>query len=169
MSEKMEPEDVVLLLNNYFQEMIDVVFKNNGTLDKIIGDELMVLYGVPIKSDNDCQKAVNTAIEMFTQLKEFNSKNIRYNLPELNIGVGINYGEVVSGNIGSTRQMNYTVIGDSVNLAARLCSHADKNQIVISDSTYQLLQMKNGFVRKDPIHVKGKEKKIENWGLDIEN
>ena len=114
MSEKMEPEDVVFLLNNYFQEMIDVVFKNNGTLDKIIGDELMVLYGVPIQSDNDCQKAVNTAIEMFSQLKEFNSKNVKNNLPELNIGVGINYGEVVSGNIGSTRQMNYTVIGDSV-------------------------------------------------------
>ena len=169
MSEKMEPEDVVFLLNNYFQEMIDVVFKNNGTLDKIIGDELMVLYGVPIQSDNDCQKAVNTAIEMFSQLKEFNSKNVKNNLPELNIGVGINYGEVVSGNIGSTRQMNYTVIGDSVNLAARLCSHADKNQIVISDSTYQLLHMKNGFVRKDPINVKGKEKKIENWVLEIDN
>ena len=169
MSEKMEPEDVVFLLNNYFQEMIDVVFKNNGTLDKIIGDELMVLYGVPIQSDNDCQKAVNTAIEMFSQLKEFNSKNVKNNLPELNIGVGINYGEVVSGNIGSTRQMNYTVIGDSVNLAARLCSHADKNQIVISDSTYQLLHMKNGFVRKDPINVKGKEKEIENWVLEIDN
>ena len=94
---------------------------------------------------------------------------VKNNLPELNIGVGINYGEVVSGNIGSTRQMNYTVIGDSVNLAARLCSHAEKKQIVISDSTYQLLQMKNGFVKKDPINVKGKEKKIENWVLEIED
>ena len=167
MSEKMEPEDVVFLLNNYFQEMIDIVFKNNGTLDKIIGDELMVLYGVPIKSDNDCQKAVNTAIEMFTQLEEFNSKNVKNNLPKLDIGVGINYGEVVSGNIGSTRQMNYTVIGDSVNLAARLCSHAEKKQIVISDSTYQLLSQKGGFIRKNPINVKGKKNKIENWVLDI--
>ena len=167
MSEKMEPEDVVFLLNNYFQEMIDIVFKNNGTLDKIIGDELMVLYGVPIKSDNDCQKAVNTAIEMFTQLEEFNSKNEKNNLPRLDIGVGINYGEVVSGNIGSTRQMNYTVIGDSVNLAARLCSHAEKKQIVISDSTYQLLTQKGRFIRKKPINVKGKKNKIENWVLDI--
>ena len=167
MSEKMEPEDVVFLLNNYFQEMIDIVFKNNGTLDKIIGDELMVLYGVPIKSDNDCQKAVNTAIEMFTQLEEFNSKNEKNNLPRLDIGVGINYGEVVSGNIGSTRQMNYTVIGDSVNLAARLCSHAEKKQIVISDSTYQLLSQKGRFLRKKPINVKGKKNKIENWVLDI--
>tara|TARA_B100001057_G_scaffold66784_1_gene60484 strand:+ start:1432 stop:3390 length:1959 start_codon:yes stop_codon:yes gene_type:complete len=167
MSEKMEPEDVVFLLNNYFQEMIDIVFKNNGTLDKIIGDELMVLYGVPIKSDNDCQKAVNTAIEMFTQLEEFNSKNEKNNLPRLDIGVGINYGEVVSGNIGSTRQMNYTVIGDSVNLAARLCSHAEKKQIVISDSTYQLLSQKGRFIRKKPINVKGKKNKIENWVLDI--
>ena len=129
----------------------------------------MVLYGVPIKSDNDCQKAVNTAIEMFAQLKKFNLKNVNNNLPKLDIGVGINYGEVVSGNIGSTRQMNYTVIGDSVNLAARLCSHAQKKQIVISDSTYQLLDMKNGFIKKDPINVKGKEQKIENWVFDINN
>ena len=133
---------------------------------KSIG-ELMVLYGVPIKSDNDCQKAVNTAIEMFTQLEEFNSKNVKNNLPKLDIGVGINYGEVVSGNIGSTRQMNYTVIGDSVNLAARLCSHAEKKQIVISDSSYQLLSQKGGFIRKNPINVKGKKNKIENWVLDI--
>ena len=117
MSEKMIPEDVVFLLNNYFQEMIDVVFKNNGTLDKIIGDELMVLYGVPLKSDNDCQKAIDTAIEMFSQLKKFNLKNLSNNFPEIKIGIGINYGEVISGNIGSTRQMNYTVIGDNVNLA----------------------------------------------------
>ena len=113
--------------------MIDVVFKNNGTLDKIIGDELMVLYGVPIKSDNDCQKAVNTAIEMFAQLKEFNSKNIRYNLPELNMEW-----ELIAGNrfwkyrIHQTNELYCN--WNSVNLAARLCSHAQKKQIVISDS-----------------------------------
>ena len=168
MSEKMIPEDVVFLLNNYFQEMIDVVFKNNGTLDKIIGDELMVLYGVPLKSDNDCQKAIDTAIEMFSQLKKFNLKNLSNNFPEIKIGIGINYGEVISGNIGSTRQMNYTVIGDNVNLASRLCSHAKANQIVISKSTFELLSDKNGFIKKSPIQVKGKKDKIDNWVFQVD-
>lgn len=168
MSEKMIPEDVVFLLNNYFQEMIDVVFKNNGTLDKIIGDELMVLYGVPLKSDNDCQKAIDTAIEMFSQLKKFNLKNLSNNLPEIKIGIGINYGEVISGNIGSTRQMNYTVIGDNVNLASRLCSHAKANQIVISKSTHELVSNKSGFIKKSPIQVKGKRDKIDNWVFEVD-
>ena len=140
MSEKMNPEDVVSLLNNYFQEMIEVVFKNNGTLDKIIGDELMVLYGVPIESENDPQKAVDTAKEMFIKLEEFNKVNSSKGYPEIKVGIGINYGEVISGNIGSDRQMNYTVIGDNVNLAARLCSHAKPSQIVISKSVFEKLE-----------------------------
>lgn len=167
MSENMFPEDVVFLLNSYFQQMIDVVFKNNGTLDKIIGDELMVLYGVPIKSENDCQKAIDSAVEMFSQLKKFNLENQENNYPQIKIGIGINYGEVITGNIGSTRQMNYTVIGDNVNLASRLCSHAKANQIVISESTYELLSDRRGFKKKDPIYVKGKRDKIENWIFEV--
>ena len=104
--------------------MIEVVFSYNGTLDKIIGDELMVLYGVPLKNENDAQVAVDSAIAMFEALKKFNVDMKKQNYPELKIGIGINYGKVVCGNIGSERQMNYTVIGDHVNLAARLCSHA---------------------------------------------
>ena len=163
MSERMNPEDVVSLLNNYFQAMIDVVFENNGTLDKIIGDELMVLYGVPIESENDPQKAVNTAKEMFIRLEEFNRDNSSKRYPEIKVGIGINYGEVISGNIGSDRQMNYTVIGDNVNLAARLCSHAKPGQIVISKSVFEKLEDQIGFKNMKPIEVKGKSQKIENW------
>ncbi|MEK9608736.1 MAG: adenylate/guanylate cyclase domain-containing protein [Flavobacteriaceae bacterium] len=169
MSEKMIPEDVVSLLNHYFQEMIDVVFDNNGTLDKIIGDELMVLYGVPIESENDAQKAVDTAQQMFIKLKEFNEDNKSMGLPKIKIGIGINYGEVISGNIGSDRQMNYTVIGDNVNLAARLCSHAKPSQIVISRSVYEKLDDKSDFKKMDAIELKGKSKKIENWIMDMSN
>ena len=169
MSEKMNPEDVVSLLNNYFQEMIEVVFKNNGTLDKIIGDELMVLYGVPIESENDPQKAVDTAKEMFIKLEEFNKVNSSKGYPEIKVGIGINYGEVISGNIGSDRQMNYTVIGDNVNLAARLCSHAKPNQIVISKSVFEKLEDQIGFKNMKPIEVKGKSKKIENWIFETKN
>ena len=163
LSETMKPSEVVYLLNTYFEAMIDVVFAHNGTLDKIIGDELMVLYGVPIKNENDSQNAVNTAIEMFKALEKFNKQIEKEKLPKLKIGIGINYGKVVSGNIGSEKQMNYTVIGDAVNLAARLCSHAKSGQIVISESVYGMLEKKEGFENQTPIMVKGKSKEINNW------
>ena len=163
LSEKMKPSDVVYLLNTYFESMIEVVFSNNGTLDKIIGDELMVLYGVPLKNKNDSQSAVNTAIEMFKALEAFNREIEKHDLPQLEIGIGINYGKVVSGNIGSKRQMNYTVIGDAVNLASRLCSHAKSGEVVISKSVLDRLDDYEGFEEQIPIKVKGKSQKIDNW------
>ena len=163
LSEKMKPSDVVYLLNTYFESMIEVVFSNNGTLDKIIGDELMVLYGVPLKNKNDSQSAVNTAIEMFIALEAFNKEIEKHDLPQLEIGIGINYGKVVSGNIGSKRQMNYTVIGDAVNLASRLCSHAKSGEVVISKSVLDRLNDYEGFKEQIPIKVKGKSQKIDNW------
>ena len=163
LSEKMKPSDVVYLLNTYFESMIEVVFSNNGTLDKIIGDELMVLYGVPLKNKNDSQSAVNTAIGMFKALEAFNKEIEKHDLPQLEIGIGINYGKVVSGNIGSKRQMNYTVIGDAVNLASRLCSHAKSGEVVISKSVLDRLNDYEGFKKQIPIKVKGKSQKIDNW------
>ena len=168
MSEKMKPNEVVYLLNHYFDAMIEVVFNHNGTLDKIIGDELMVLYGVPLKNENDAQVAVNSAIAMFEALKKFNIEMESQNFPALEIGIGINYGKVVCGNIGSERQMNYTVIGDHVNLAARLCSHAKPGEIVISSSVIEKLSSKENFIEQKPIFVKGKKNEIPNWILKAE-
>ena len=139
MSETLEPSKVVKLLNAFFDKMIDVVFKYNGTLDKIIGDELMVLYGAPLKKKDDIKNAVNTAKEMFTTLDKFNKEMVADGFPELSIGIGINYGKVICGNIGSEQQMNYTVIGDTVNLASRLCSAAKPGEIIISDSIHNCL------------------------------
>ena len=169
MSEKMTPSEVVSLLNRYFQAMIDIVFKHNGTLDKIIGDELMVLFGAPLKGENDAKDAVECAIEMFDALEEFNQKMMLEKLPTLNIGVGLNHGKVISGNIGSEKQMNYTVIGDPVNLAARLCSHAKPGEIVISETVFEKLEEKHNFIEHDPIFVKGKTKQIKNWILKIKS
>ncbi len=166
LSEKMEASKVVYILNNYFQAMIDVIFKHNGTLDKIIGDELMVLYGVPLKSDNDSQNAVNSAFEMLKELSVFNKKMSNKGFPELGIGIGINYGKVVSGNIGSDQQMNYTVIGDNVNLASRLCSVARAGEIIISDSVYENLKNEEAFKSCKPIILKGKSKPIKNWSFN---
>ena len=163
MSERLEASRVVTLLNRFFDKMIDVVFKFNGTLDKIIGDELMVLYGAPLKKADDILNAVNTAKEMFISLDNFNKKMNDDGFPKLNIGIGINYGKVICGNIGSEQQMNYTVIGDTVNLASRLCSAAKPGEIIISDSVYNSLKNKNGFNPNDDLILKGKTKPVKNW------
>ena len=163
MSERMEPSKVVTLLNSFFDKMIDVVFKYNGTLDKIIGDELMVLYGAPLKKSDDILNAVKTAKEMFTTLDKFNIKMIEEGFPKLNIGIGINYGKVICGNIGSEQQMNYTVIGDTVNLASRLCSAAKPGEIIISDSVYKNLDDNKGFSINEELLLKGKKQPVKNW------
>ena len=163
MSEKLSPTQIVKLLNKYFQSMIDVVFKYNGTLDKIVGDELMVLYGVPLKNEMDTENAVNTAVEMFKKLDNFNKEITKKGFEPFQIGIGINKGKAVSGNIGSEQQMNYTVIGDTINLGARLCSHAKSGQILISNSVKDHISEKHNFKKIPSIAVKGKAKPIEVW------
>ena len=163
MSETLEPSKVVKLLNEFFDKMIDVVFKYNGTLDKIIGDELMVLYGAPLKKKDDILNAIITAKEMFTTLDKFNKEMVADGFPELRIGIGINYGKVICGNIGSEQQMNYTVIGDTVNLASRLCSAAKPGEIIISDSVYKELKEEHQFISNEDLVLKGKRKPVKNW------
>ncbi len=163
MSEKMSARDVVETLNEYFDKMIEVVFKYNGTLDKIIGDALMVIYGAPLGSHDDVERALLTAIEMQQKLEELNVKRKSNNQLPLEIGIGLNTGKVISGNIGSKVQMNYTVIGDAVNLSSRLCSYAKSGQIIVSESVYKALKNNSHFAFKElePIYVKGKEKAIQ--------
>ena len=163
MSEKLSPTEIVKLLNKYFKSMIDVVFKYNGTLDKIVGDELMVLYGVPLKGEDDTDNAVKTAIKMFQALDKFNEKIVKEGYKPFKIGIGINKGKAVSGNIGSEQQMNYTVIGDTINLGARLCSHAKSGEILISSSVKGVISNDYPFKKIPSIEVKGKSKPIDVW------
>jgi len=160
MSEKMKPERVVSTLNEYFSEMIDIVFKHNGTLDKIIGDELMVLYGAPLSGENDTHRAVETAVEMQKKIKELNKERKKRKEPPILVGAGINRGLVVSGNIGSREMMDYTVIGDTVNVASRLCAAAGPGEILVSRSVHGITKKGFSYDKLDPIRVKGKEKRI---------
>jgi len=165
MSEKMKPERVVSTLNEYFSQMIDIVFKYNGTLDKIIGDELMIVYGAPIATEDDTERAVTTAVEMQDQIKILNKERKKRKEPPIQFGVGINRGLVVSGNIGSRDMMDYTVIGDTVNLGARLCSAAGPGEILVSDSVWDVTKEKFSYNPLDPINVKGKKDKISVYQI----
>jgi class 3 adenylate cyclase/predicted metal-dependent HD superfamily phosphohydrolase len=162
MSEKMSPKEVVQTLNEYFNQMIEIIFRNNGTLDKIIGDALMVVFGAPLSDERDPENAVITAIEMQHKLAELNVKRIIEQKQIISIGIGINSGPVISGNIGSVQQMNYTVIGDSVNLASRLCSAALPGQVIVSETLWQKVKSQKRFKSKvlPGIHVKGKAEMI---------
>ena len=162
MSEKMSPKEVVQTLNEYFNQMIEIIFRNNGTLDKIIGDALMVVFGAPLSDERDPENAVITAIEMQHKLAELNVRRVIEQKQIISIGIGINSGPVISGNIGSVQQMNYTVIGDSVNLASRLCSAALPGQVIVSEPLWQKVKAQKRFSSKvlPGIHVKGKAEMI---------
>ena len=160
MSENMKPEEVVTTLNEYFSEMIDIVFKYNGTLDKIIGDELMVVFGAPLAAEDDTERALNTAVEMQNKIKELNNIRKKRKEKPVLVGAGINKGYVVSGNIGSRDMMDYTVIGDTVNLGSRLCSAAGPGEIIVSKEVIKNQDEHFNFEELVPINVKGKKDKI---------
>jgi len=136
-SEKFPPEEVVDFLNEYFSEMVSVVTKYEGTLDKFIGDALLAVFGAPITHPDDAKRAVFAALEMQEKLKEFNKKRVKKGKNEIRIGVAVHTGNLVAGNIGSEVRMEYTVIGDTVNLTSRLepLNKQFGTQILISEST----------------------------------
>ena len=161
LSEKMEPAAVVELLNECFTEMTDLVFeKGGGALDKYTGDGLMVIFGAPLARADDARRAVETAIAMQIALQRLNEHWKKTGRQPLRMGIGINTGVVTAGNIGSTKRMDYTVIGDSVNLASRLCANALPGQVLISASCKKDLDGKLPLKKLDAIRVKGREARV---------
>ncbi len=161
MSEHMEPHAVVELLNEYFSEMTDIISDSGGTLDKYLGDGIMAVYGAPWPKPDDALRATKTAMEMQRALVALNREWESRGQQPLRMGVGLNTGPVTAGNIGSAKRMDYTVIGDAVNLASRLCSNAAGAQILVSESTYMQLNGSIPAQRLDPIRVKGKETPVD--------
>ncbi len=161
-SEKYSEEKVVEVLNSYLSGMVDIIFNNQGTLDKFIGDAIMAFWGAPVKIDDHHYKAVISAIQMLAALEECNRENEEKGLPHLQIGIGIHTGEVILGNIGSEQMLDYTVIGDNVNLTSRL-EGLTKNyncSIIISQDTYEHVKDRIACKIVDYVKVKGKEKPI---------
>jgi adenylate cyclase len=165
MSEKMEAPEVVSMLNEYFEEMVDVLFRHEGTLDKYVGDEIMALFGAPILRPEDPANAVNCAVEMQKRLREFNRLREVRQEPPIQIGIGINTGEAVFGALGSSKTMQYTVVGDTVNVASRLCSLAQAGEIIVSEDTYHALGDKFETVELPRARVKGKSGELRVWNV----
>jgi adenylate cyclase len=158
-TERGQPDEIVRMLNEYFSSMVDLVFKHGGTLDKFVGDMVMALYGAPLDDPDHADHAVQTALAMIAELGRLNARwKEEGRFSGLDIGIGINTGPMIAGNIGSEAIMSYTVIGDAVNLGSRLESLNKQfgTRIIISDATRQRLKGDYEFRPLGDVVVKGK-------------
>lgn len=157
MSDKLEPTQVVNLLNVYLERMVDVIMKYGGTIDEFIGDAILVIFGAPVSESpaQDAARALACAVEMQLAMDEVNREVMKLGMPELGMGIGLNTGEVVVGNIGSERRMKYSVVGSPVNLTARIESFTLGGQILISGTTLGYLGDKARVDGRLRVKVKG--------------
>ncbi|UCF99569.1 MAG: HAMP domain-containing protein [Spirochaetaceae bacterium] len=158
-SESMPPEQIVESLNTYFSAMVDIIMNRRGIVDKYIGDAIMAFFGAPVKHEDDVSQAVNSGFDMLDALKAFNSRQAKRNRPQFRIGIGLNYGLVTVGNIGSEKKMDYTVIGDMVNLASRLEGLTKVYDVpfLVSESIYAKVKKEIPCRLVDRVQVKGKK------------
>jgi adenylate cyclase len=154
-SDAVEPEDLLNMLNEYFDQMTQVVFNYGGTVGKFIGDAIMGFFGDPEECENHAELAVKMALEMQSRVKGINKKSLLWNDYHLDVGIGINTGYVTVGNVGSESHKDYTVIGRHVNLASRLSDEAKRGQILISHRTYNLVSNLFKSETVGNINVKG--------------
>lgn len=159
LSERMAPTELGVLLNQFFRRMTDIIFDYNGTLDKYIGDCIMAVFGAPIERENDAERAIMASLEMRKALAVMMKE--REPDKRFKITMGINSGRAIAGNLGSPKRMDYTVIGDTVNTAARLQSICQPNQILIGEATYELVKNKFNIEELGDRTVKGKTKVLK--------
>jgi adenylate cyclase len=175
-SEKLSPEELVLLLNRYLGPMTNLVLRHNGTLDKYIGDAIMAIYNAPVRIDDHSLQACRTALDMIENLKDLNSAFRQKGLPAIDIGIGINTGDVIVGNMGTDMRFDYTAIGDTVNLASRLegMNKIYRTRIIVSGHTVEHIGTLEGqgaesgalMLRElDLIRVKGKDTPVTIYEL----
>jgi adenylate cyclase len=158
MSEGAHPAAVVDMMNEYFELMVETLFKYEGTLDKFMGDGIMALWGAPVIHPDDALRSVCCALEQMDVLARFNRKLMEEGQQPLAIGIGIHTGPLVAGYIGSSKALSYTVIGDTANTSARVCGIAAAGQVLISEATLSKLQNKVEVDELPPANLKGKEK-----------
>lgn len=171
LSERMSAEDVVKFLVNFFNRVSEPVFSGEGAIDKFIGDAMLAVFGFPVAHGDDPYRAVAAAIQIQQIIADYNRERSTWGLEPVAVGIGINTGMVVAGNVGCERKLDYTVIGDAVNVASRLCSIAKAHEILISDSTYDRIRRRVSAESQGEQQVRGREQAIEIFkvrGLAIE-
>lgn len=170
LAEGHSPEEVVGFLNEYFEHMIDIIFRNHGTLDKFLGDGLMVLFGAPLEDPQQEYHAVRAAVEMQQELQHLREKWSMDLRAEIQIGIGVHTGQAIVGNIGSSRRMEYTAIGDTVNVASRLetATKTMGTPILVSETTYAATQSRFSYEDRGAIAVKGRQAPVQVFGLALE-
>lgn len=165
LAEKYTAMEMIQTLNRYFSCMTEIIIGHGGTIDKFIGDAIMVLFGAPIAREDDLEAALACAIEMQMAMKTINEQNSAYGMAPLYMGIGINTGEVVAGHLGSPLHSEYTVIGDQVNLASRVEAHSLRGQILLSENTYRLAEDFIEIGDINEVRVKGKKGSVRMYEL----
>ena len=160
LTERLPPEEVVAALNEFYSLMIDLTIKNDGTINKFLGDAVMAIFGAPTPYPDHCLRAIKTALAMQAGVAELSARRVAEGKDAITIGIGISAGEAVAGTVGTENQMEYTVIGDKVNLAARLESNAKPGQILVSESTYKQVAERVTARSLGVMNVKGKEEQV---------
>jgi adenylate cyclase len=160
-SEKTEPEEVVNVLNDHFTLATEVILRHGGHVDKFIGDEILAVFGALVHSEDHASKAVTAAVALQKELNDFNLTMEGAGRMPVRIGIGINSGSAIAGNIGSNKRMEYTVIGDAVNLASRLTRVAGPDEIIISDHVYEKTSKIITAEKLEPVTVKGKSEPVQ--------
>jgi len=166
LSEELPPDEIALLLNEHFTGMVEVVFEHGGALDKFMGDAMMAIWGAPLGRPDDADRAVRAAIGMQRALRARNRRRAEQGRRQLEVGIGVNLGEVFAGNIGSDRRLEYTVVGDAVNIAARLCAEAGPGEILIAEALRTALSELPTLVALDPVSLKGKAQSVPVYRVD---
>lgn len=165
LAESLPPEKVLEILNKYFSKMVDIVFRYGGLLNKFIGDAIMVLYNAPLDQKYHELRAILTGIEMQKEIARINVERRQHGEIQINMGIGINTGDAVAGNVGSELRLEYTVIGAGVNLAQRIESHTAKGQLLISEGTYDAVKEYVEVIRLEPMLVKGISEPVQLFAV----
>jgi class 3 adenylate cyclase len=166
MSEQMGVEDAVIMLNHYFSDMVDIIHKYRGTVIEFLGDGILAIFGAPVPYENHPDSAVACALEMQIAMDEVNDWNIKNRYPLMEMGIGINSGETIVGNIGSTKSMKYNVIGNNVNIASRVESFSTGSQVLITENTCMLMKAELRVVQSQEISAKGLKEPIKVYQID---
>jgi class 3 adenylate cyclase len=162
-SERLKPTEIVALLNEYFDVVVDRVTAHGGTVNKFIGDAAMCIWGAPRQVEFPERSAVQAALEIQQALARLSADRVRRGLLEVGFGVGINSGEAIAGNLGAARRLEYTVIGDAVNVASRLESQSRGGEVLISQSVYEKVERLVEAVPREPVKLKGKSQPVPLW------